>query len=248
MGDLGRSNPSRPAPSRSRGGGRGRGQAHKPPSRLAHSHPPSQHASRTRDSACSAAVFGWAATGNQIPPHVRDAGAQACQVRLVRQMRHVFHVRQHIWSYTSETSDVWAPRLKPKEGGGADPPPSLLPPSSFLPPVSSPSSSDRRELRVEWADGKTYKGGNAECWGAGCGGAVEGAGAQGAVRSVWARRAQARIRVKGLVYRKHVKTTKRIQDPRAQEAPKRPPKGFKTCTKRPPRGLPRDPNEHSRGL
>ena len=28
------------------------------------------------------------------PTHVRDAGAQACQARLVRQMRHVLHVRQ----------------------------------------------------------------------------------------------------------------------------------------------------------
>ena len=70
-----------------------------PARRPAHSHPPSQHISSTRASACSAAVFGWAATGNQIRPHVRDAGAQACQARLVRQMRHVLHVRQHIWSY-----------------------------------------------------------------------------------------------------------------------------------------------------
>ena len=62
--------------------------------RPAHSHPPSQHISSTRASACSAAVFGWAATGNQIRPQVRDAGAQACQARLVRQMGHVLHVRQ----------------------------------------------------------------------------------------------------------------------------------------------------------
>ena len=62
------------------------------------------HISSTRTSACSAAVFGWGATGNQIRPQVRDAGAQACQARLVRQMRHVLNVRQHIWTY------LWAPR------------------------------------------------------------------------------------------------------------------------------------------
>ena len=65
-----------------------------PASRLAHSHPPSQHTSSTRDSACSAAVFGWTATGDQNRPRARDAGAQACQARLARQMRHVLHVRQ----------------------------------------------------------------------------------------------------------------------------------------------------------
>ena len=51
-----------------------------PASRLAHSHPLSQHTSSTRDSACSAAVFGWTATGNQNRPHVRDAGAR-CPTR-----------------------------------------------------------------------------------------------------------------------------------------------------------------------
>ena len=80
------------------GPGEGVGGGVKTPSLLArrpaHSHPPSQHISSPRASACSAAVFGWAATGNQIRPHVRDAGAQACQARLVRQMRHVLHVRQ----------------------------------------------------------------------------------------------------------------------------------------------------------
>ena len=35
---------------------------------------------------------------------------------------------------------------------------------------------------------------------------------------------------------------------RPQEAPKRLPRGFKTASTRPPRGLPRDPNEHSRGF
>ena len=94
----------RPRPGPGEGVGGGVKTPSPPASRLAHSHPPSQHISSTRASACSAAVFGWAATGNQIRPHVRDAGAQACQARLVRQMRHVLHVRQHIGSY------VWAPR------------------------------------------------------------------------------------------------------------------------------------------
>ena len=57
-----------------------------PASRLAHSHPPSQHISSTRASACSAAVFGWAATGNQNRPHVRDAGAR-CATRARRATR-----------------------------------------------------------------------------------------------------------------------------------------------------------------
>ena len=94
-----------PPPSRSRGGVGGGVKTPSPPARRpAHSHPPSQHISSTRASACSAAVFGWAAIGNQIRPHVRDAGAQACQARLVRQMRHVLHVRQHLGSY------LWTPR------------------------------------------------------------------------------------------------------------------------------------------
>ena len=60
-----------------------------PASRLAHSHPPSQHISSTRASACSAAVFGWAATGNQHRPHVRDAGARcATRARRARCARH----------------------------------------------------------------------------------------------------------------------------------------------------------------
>ena len=56
-----------------------------PASRLAHSHPPSQHRSSTRASACSAAVFGWTAIGNQNDD-VRDAGARCA--RRARCARH----------------------------------------------------------------------------------------------------------------------------------------------------------------
>ena len=84
----------RPRPGPGEGVGGGVKFSSSPASRLAHSHPPSQHTSSTRDSACSAAVFGWTATGDQNRPRARDAGAQACQARLARQMRHVLHVRQ----------------------------------------------------------------------------------------------------------------------------------------------------------
>ena len=51
--------------------------------------PPSQHISSTRASACSAAVFGWTATGNQNRPHVRDAGARCTRrARRARCARH----------------------------------------------------------------------------------------------------------------------------------------------------------------
>ena len=56
---------------------------------LAHSHPPSQHISSTRASACSAVAFGWTATGNQQRPHVRDAGARcATRARRATRARH----------------------------------------------------------------------------------------------------------------------------------------------------------------
>ena len=42
--------------------------------------------------ALSAAMFGLPRSAAQ--PRARDAGAQACQARLARQMRHVLHVRQ----------------------------------------------------------------------------------------------------------------------------------------------------------
>ena len=70
--------PSRPGPGEGVGGGVKFSSS--PASRLAHSPPPSQHTSSTRDSACSAAVFGWTATGNQNRLHVRDAGAR-CPTR-----------------------------------------------------------------------------------------------------------------------------------------------------------------------
>ena len=85
MGHLGRSNPprDRPRPGPGEGVGGGVKTPSPPASRLAHSHPPSQHISSTRASACSAAVFGWADTGNQNRPHVRDAGAR-CATRARR--------------------------------------------------------------------------------------------------------------------------------------------------------------------
>ena len=77
-------------PPRPRGGGRGRGQDSLPARKPSRSLPPApQHICSTRASACSAAVFGWAATGNQNRPHVRDAGARcATRARRARCARH----------------------------------------------------------------------------------------------------------------------------------------------------------------
>ena len=79
--------PPRPGPGEGVGGGV---KTPSPPaSRLAHSHPPSQHISSTRASACSAVAFGWTATGNQQRPHVRDAGARcATRARRATRARH----------------------------------------------------------------------------------------------------------------------------------------------------------------
>ena len=100
-GEKGPSDDSRGAPSRSRGGGRGRGQVSlrslPGANRLAHPHPPSQHISSTRASACSTIVFGWTASVNHNGPHVRDAGA-----RSATRARHTWGPKRtrHVWCAT----------------------------------------------------------------------------------------------------------------------------------------------------
>ena len=87
LGALTPRGPRRPGPGEGVGGGVKFSSS--PASRLAHSHPPSQHINSTRASACSAAVFGWTATGKQNRPHVRDAGARcATCARRARCARH----------------------------------------------------------------------------------------------------------------------------------------------------------------